>query len=341
MGLNLSNENAKLSSESYVIGVDVGGTKISSALLNSKGEISFRVEEPTTSGNRDDLMSQITKLVQKAMNKANTRDIEIKGIGIACATLVDKFDKEIEWKTNIPQIQGSTLTTWLCENLPTSLPIFAVHDHVTPVLGELWVGAARGVKNAIYIILGTGIGSSILIDGKPYDGVGGLAGSIGWTLLGPTFMDQVYDEGCFENFCSGTGIARRAIEEIRKGSKTILTDMVSNEIETITSELIFEATRNGDPLAQKIVQETAKYVGIVVSNLISTLAPEIVIIGGGVGRSADLLIDQIKEIVDKYAQRYLAKNVTEGAIRIAPSILGGDASLYGAAKLGFMQLNDL
>ncbi|MFX0183175.1 MAG: ROK family protein [Candidatus Hodarchaeota archaeon] len=331
--------NKKLKSEMYAIGVDVGGTKISSALISSKGKLVFRVEEPTTQGNSIELMSQIAKLIQIGLDRSETGGLKIKGIGIACATLVEKYDDNIEWETNIPQIQGSILKTWLQENFDISLPIFPVHDHITPVLGEQWVGAARGAKNAIYIILGTGIGSSILIDGKPYDGVGGLAGSIGWMLLGPNFMDKIYDEGCFESFCSGTGIARRTIEEIRKGSKTILMDIVNNDFEAITSELIFEASRKGDPLALKIVQETASYIGIVVSNLISTLAPEIIIIGGGVGRSADLLMDRVREIVNLYTQRYLAKKVIEGEIRIVPSTLSGDASLYGAARLVFMDTN--
>jgi glucokinase len=326
--------------ESYVIGVDIGGTKIVSALVSSKGEIVYRVEEATIKNDKPKLFSQITKLVQKGIEKAKKEGLNIKGIGIACATLVEKYDNEIEWSTNIPQIQGSTLKNSLQKNLTISLPIFTVHDHVTPVLGEQWVGAARGTKNAIYIILGTGIGSSILIEGKPYDGVGALAGSIGWVLLGPSFMERVYDEGCFESFCSGTGIARRTIEEIRKGSKSILTEMVGNNMEKITSKLVFEAARKNDPLTLKIVQETALYVGIVVSNLISTLAPEVIIIGGGVGQSADLFIERIRQIVNLYSQRYLAKKVMDGDIRIILSSLAGDASLYGAAKMAFMQIED-
>ncbi|MDH5685196.1 MAG: ROK family protein [Hadesarchaea archaeon] len=290
-------KDTKSARESYAIGVDVGGTKIASALMNSKGKIIFRIEEPTTKENTiSAVLSQIAKLIKKVMDRSRASGLKIKGIGIACATLVEKYDDKIGWSTNIPQIQGSVLKSFLRKNLGTSLPIFAVHDHVTPVLGEQWVGAARGAKNAIYIILGTGVGSSILIDEKPYDGVG-LAGSIGWMLLGPNFMNKVYGEGCFESLCSGTGIARRTIEEIRKGSKTILMDMVKDKIDTITAKLVFDAARKGDSLALKIVQETATYVGIAVSNLISTLAPEVVVIGGGVGQSADLLMGRIKEIV--------------------------------------------
>jgi len=116
----------------------------------------------------------------------------------------------------------------------------------------------------------------------------------------------------------------------------MLMDVVNNEIDAITSKLVFEVARNGDPLALKIVQETATYVGIVVSNLISTFAPEVVVIGGGVGQSADLLMDRIKEIVGLYSQPYLAKKVKDKKIRIVPSSLGPDASLYGTAKLVFI-----
>ncbi len=330
-------KNTKPARESYAIGVDIGGTKIASALMSSNGKIIFRVEEPTTKkGTIDAMFSQIAKLTKKVMNQSKASGLKIKGIGIACATLVEKYDDKIAWAPNIPQIQGSTLKNFLQKNLGTSLPIFAVHDHVTPVLGEQWVGAARGAKNAIYIILGTGIGGSILVDEKPYDGVGKLAGSIGWMLLGPSFMDKIYGEGCFESLCSGTGIARRTVEEIRKGSKTILMDMVNNKIDAVTSKLVFEAARKSDPLALKIVRETATYMGIVVSNLISTLAPEVVIIGGGVGQSADLLMNRINEIVELYSQPYLVKKIKDKEIKIAPSSLGPNASLYGAAKLVFI-----
>ncbi|MDH5443469.1 MAG: ROK family protein, partial [Hadesarchaea archaeon] len=125
----------------------------------------------------------------------------------------------------------------------------------------------------------------------------------------------------------------------RKGSKTILMDMVKDKIDTITAKLVFDAARKGDSLALKIVQETATYVGIAVSNLISTLAPEVVVIGGGVGQSADLLMGRIKEIVGLYSQPYLAQKVRDKKIRIVSSSLGPDASLYGAAKLVFIFTN--
>ena len=312
---------------SYAIGVDVGGTKVASALVDSKGKIKFRIVEPTVKGDARSLMSQITKLILELMNKSSSIRLEIKGIGIAGPTFVEKYDDKIGWSSNIPQIQCSTLKNFLRKNLGTLLPIFVVHDHVTPVLGEQWVGAAHGAKNAIYIILGTGVGCSILINRKPYD-ESGLAGSIGWMLLGDNFMDRTYSKGCFESFCRGPGIVERIVNEIRRGAKTILTEMVNNKIEAINCKLVFEAARKGDPLSLKIVRETATYVGIVVSNLISTLAPEVVIVGGGVGQSADLLMGRIKEIVGLYSQPYLAKKV-----KITPSSLGPDASLYGAAKL--------
>lgn len=129
-------KDTKSVGKSYAIGVDVGGTKITSALVSSKGEIVFRVEEPTTREDAISMMSQIAKLIRKVMNRPKASGLKIKGIGIACATLVEKYDNKIVWSSNIPQIQGSTLKSFLQKNLGTSLPIFAVHDHVTPVLGE-------------------------------------------------------------------------------------------------------------------------------------------------------------------------------------------------------------
>jgi len=191
------------------------------------------------------------------------------------------------------------------------------------------LGSARLAKNAAYIIIGTGIGAGILVEGKPYKG-SMTAGAIGWMLLGRDFMNQIHDEGCLEHFASGPSIARRATEKVRKGLRTVMTAMADNDLDRITSEIVFEAARQGDKVALDIVKETAQYLGIAVSNVVSILNPEIVVIGGGVGEASDLLLDDIASIVNSHSQPYAAKRVT-----IVRSALGGNASLLGCARLVF------
>jgi len=295
----------------------------------SDGRIISSRKEPTVRKDAVSLVSQITRLIEDRSRLSGLDEASIKGVGIAVPGIVESKTGVVVWAPNLPGWRDRPLEKMLSEDFCIGVPIFVEDDRVASILGEQWLGSARGTRNAIYIIIGTGIGAGILVDGKPYKG-SMVAGAIGWTLLGKDFMNQIYDVGCLEHFASGPNIARRAIERVRKGAGTVMMAMVGNESDRITSEVVFEAARKGDKIALDIVKETAQYLGIAVSNVVSILNPEIVVIGGGVGEASDLLLGDIADIVNSYAQPYAAKQV-----RIVRSALGGNASLLGCARLVF------
>lgn len=319
--------------ETYATAVDIGGTKVLCALINSKGKIIVSLKEPTAKKDAMSLVSQIASLIKKVNNLSGVDESSIMGVGIAVPGLVESSDGVVVWAPNLTGWRDLPLKKLLQENFDIKIPVFVDDDRVTSILGEQWLGAARGAKDAVYLIIGTGIGAGILADGKPYKGRIG-AGAVGWMLLGENFMDRVYDkEGCLEAFASGPNIARRAIEEVKKGTETIMEKMVNGKVNQITCEVVFEAARKNDKVALKVVKETAKYLGIAISNIVSILNPEVIVMGGGVGTDSDLLLDDIYTIVKSYSQPYAVKGV-----KIVPSILGANASLLGSAKLVFMHV---
>jgi glucokinase len=314
----------------YATAVDLGATKVLCALISSKGKIIVSLKEPTAKRDAMSLVSQIASLIKRVNSLSGVDESSIMGVGIAVPGLVESSDGVVAWAPNLTGWRNLPLKKLLRENFGIKIPVFVDDDRVTSILGEQWLGAARGAKDAVYLIIGTGIGAGILVDGKPYKGRI-VAGAVGWMLIGENFMDRVYDKGCLESFASGPNIARRAIEEVKKGTETIMERMVNGKVDQITSEVVFEAARKGDKVALNVVKETAKYLGIAISNIVSILNPEVVVMGGGVGAASDLLLDDIETIVKSYSQPYAVKGV-----KIAPSMLGANASLLGSAKLVFM-----
>jgi len=301
-----SKEIPEMARARYAIAVDVGATKVLCALVRLDGRIISSRKEPTVRKDAVSLVSQISRLIKDRSRLSSLDEISIKGVGIAVPGIVESKTGVVVWAPNLPGWHDLPLEKMLSEDFCIRIPVFVEDDRVASILGEQWLGSARGIKNAIYIIIGTGIGAGILVDGKPYKG-SMVAGAIGWMLLGKDFMNQVYDAGCLEHSASGPNIARRAIERVRKGAGTVMMAMVGNEVDQITSEIVFEAARKGDKIALDVVKETAQYLGIAVSNVVSILNPEIVVIGGGVGEASDLLLDDIADIVNSHAQPYAAK----------------------------------
>jgi len=324
-----------MSDVSYATSIDIGATKVLCALVSAKGEIIFTKREPTARKDARSLVSQVASLIRNVDSLSGIDEYRIKGVGIAVPGIVDSSNGFVVWAPNLVGWRDLPLRKLLRKDFGIKKPIFVDDDRVASVLGEQWLGAARGSRNVVYIIIGTGIGAGILIDGKPYKG-NMVAGAIGWMLLGEEFMYQTYDKGCLESLASGPNIALRTIEALRKGAETNMLAMVNGKADRITSEIVFEAARKGDKLALDIVKKTARCLGIAVSNILSILGPDVVVLGGGVGEASDLILDDIKHIVNSYTQPYTAKTV-----KIVPSALGGNASALGAAKLVFNDLKTI
>jgi glucokinase len=210
------------------------------------------------------------------------------------------------------------------------LPIILDSDRSAYVLGEQWKGAAQNKKDVVFLAVGTGIGAGILIDGRLCRGCQDIAGAVGWFALDTRYREEYARMGCFEAEASGNSVARRAIRLIKAGEASILEGMTEGDIEKITAERVVQAYRKGDNLARNVLETTGQYLAMGIANIISILNPEIVILGGGLFQSGELLLEIVRKEYKKWAQPLAAQKV-----RIELSSLGEDAGLFGAGKLAW------
>jgi glucokinase len=206
------------------------------------------------------------------------------------------------------------------------------NDRACSILGELWVGNAKGCYDAIFLAVGTGIGAGIVSAANIIRGANDIAGAIGWMALQKPYEKKYIPYGCFEYYASGDGIARLALEVIDQdpGYDGLLMQYESSEI---TAHHIFDAYEKNDTVAIRVIQECIEYWGMASANLVSLFNPEKIIFGGGVFGPAVKFIPAIKIEADKWAQP-----ISRTRVSFEPTSLSGSASLYGAGYLVLKRL---
>jgi len=209
------------------------------------------------------------------------------------------------------------------------LPAALDNDANCAVLGEWWVGAARGARHAIGITIGTGIGGGLIIDGQLYHGASDVAGEIGHTTIDTEGRRcKCGNYGCLEAYASGPNIALRAVEELEAGAESRLRALVDGDLAKVTAQTVYQAAADGDELALEVVNDTAKFLGVGIGNLLNVLNPDVVVVCGGVTLAGDHLFEPLRREV---ARRAFKPAVN--ACRIVPGELAGTAGVYGAAKI--------
>ena len=208
------------------------------------------------------------------------------------------------------------------------LPAALDNDANCAVLGEWWVGAARGSRHAIGITIGTGIGGGLILDGKLYHGASDVAGEIGHTTIDVEGRRcKCGNYGCLEAYASGPNIALRAVEEIQAGAVSMLPSLVGGDLRKVTAQTVYRAAKDGDELALEVVNDTARFLGVGIGNLLNVFNPEVVVVMGGVTLAGDHLFVPLRR---ETARRAFKPAVA--ACRIVPGELSGTAGVYGAAK---------
>ncbi|MDP1629725.1 MAG: ROK family protein [bacterium] len=288
------------------IGLDIGGTKIDAALVRDNKILKRKIIK--TPKNKKDFLAAVFGIIQELSSDKNAA---IRGIGIGMAGVIDRKAGKIIKSPNLPKLNGLNLKSAL-EN-KFGLPVRIDNDAKCFIRAEAKFGAARKRKNAIGLILGTGIGSGIMIDGKIYYG-GGSAGEIGHTIImsdaRSRMSDVIIEELLsFEELVSKKGFLRLGVKDVRK---------------------LTEQARQGDKKALKIFAIVGGYLGIGLANVINTLNPEIIVLGGGLVNVANFLLPTTKKIIKKLALAPKAKNTP-----IIVSKLGDEAGILGAVLIFF------
>ena len=295
-----------------VLGVDMGGTKIYGALSNLGGTVIDEMNIGRHGTQGDESYEALTNLIDTLLASPKLEGRSVLGIGVGAPGITLHKEGIVRWAYTLAW-KDFPLKARLAERY--HLPITVDNDVNLAALGELWFGAGQNCQNMILVAIGTGIGAGIIIDGALYRGSSESSGEIGNMLPGKEFLGKNYlDFGALESVASGPGIAERA----RKHSKTRLSPA---ELEALVSEDVFDAARQGQKWAWALINETVDYLAVTIANLAVCFDPDLIVLGGGVSRSADLLVGPILKRI-------------EGTIPVLPrlvvSSLGLRAGVMGA-----------
>ncbi|MCY3721512.1 ROK family protein [Candidatus Poribacteria bacterium] len=306
----------------YVVGIDIGGTKLATVVADKTGHILGKVRKPTHSEKGPEYaIGLLFDMVREVVNQVGVEQTSISAIGVSCGGPLDTKTGIVYSPPNLPGWDALPLKALLESEF--QVPVIIENDANASALAEFRFGGGRGYSAVLYMTMSTGIGGGIVIDGQVYHGANDSAGEVGHQILLPNGPRcGCGKRGCLEALCSGPAIARRAqaaLRKQRKGGKspTALLTLADGQIEAVKSEHVLAAARTGDALALELVQETAYYMGWGIANLVNILNPDIVLLGTIAVAAGDLLLDPIRETVSKFAMPRPAE-----AVNIAPAELG-------------------
>ena len=304
----------------YCFGIDIGGTTVKIGLFQTDGVLvdKWEIVTRTANGGEAILPDIAESLEHKLSDKGISKeDVVGLGVGVPAAT-----------KNGI--IRSTANLGWGYKNVKEELEaLVGIRVHVgndanVAALGEMWKGGGQGYQNQIMVTLGTGVGGGIIIDGHIHTGVRGAGGEIGHICVEDeeTEVCGCGRTGCLEQYASATGIVRLAKRRLANH-----TDDTVLKIGTVTAKDVFDAVKAGDKVAMEIAEDFGMYLGNALSDIAAILDPDLFVIGGGVSRAGEVLIEYIKK---NYMKKALWDN---NKVKFVLAQLGNDAGIYGAAKL--------
>lgn len=307
------------------LGLDIGGTTVKAALVTETGDILHKHEFATnSSAGMEDFCTRTKDALYHGLQQANLDMTAVRGIGVGIPGPVDLASGTVIEAVNLGWV-NVPVVRFLQDAL--GLPVALENDANVAALGEAWRGAGSGSSSALCVVVGTGVGGGIVLDGHLYRGAQGGAGEIGHLLVqkgGPRC--NCGNQGCLETLASATGIIRFAKEAQARGE-------LQADTEIRGAEDVFRLATMGDVGAQRVVSEAADWLGYGLSLASDTLNPEVIVIGGGVSKAKDLLLQPVREAFRRYVFPVIANQT-----RIELALLGNDAGAIGSARLIAQQL---
>ncbi len=308
----------------YVFGVDLGGTTCKIGLFHSNGELIEKWEIPTDTSNQGaNILKNISESLQEKIKEKGIPESEIEGAGIGIPGPVDAkgvVNRCVNLGWGVIPIEKDFSEI-------SGFKVKAGNDANVAAMGEAFAGAGKDAGSVVMITLGTGVGSGIVIDGKILAGHNGAAGEFGHVNVNENETEHCGcgNCGCLEQYASATGIVRMAKRYLLESQKDSALRKISEK--EITSKEIFDEAKNGDELAKEIVEEFCGILGKAIAKLCCIVDPEIVVIGGGVSKAGQILLDGIEKPFQK--QVFHAARGT----KIVLATLGNDAGIYGGAGM--------
>lgn len=313
----------------FNIGIDLGGTDIKTAIVDMDGNIISKAKWPTKAQRPyQEIIKDMANCALEALGKTSYTLDNIKNVGIGIPGIADENTGNVIFCTNLG---------WFDVPLSAEIqkyinkPVFINNDATVAGYAEHIAGVSKGTHSSVFITLGTGIGSGIIINGKPWSGFHGIGAELGHAPLNVTngVMCTCGNEGCVERYCSATGLIRLAREALSLDNNSIIFESCNGDLEKVTARMVVDAAKANDPVALKVFDEYVYYLSKTIVMVINIIDPEVVVLGGGVSKAGSFLIDAVNTKIKNYL---LYRTSKYPDILIAK--LGADAGVIGAAMLG-------
>jgi glucokinase len=309
-----------------VIAVDLGGTQMRVAALDTSYHVLARYSEATeVEEGVDAVVDRLIACVRRIGDRAGWQ--RISGVGVSAPGPLDPWRGIIHWAPNLPDWHDVPLSDRLCEAV--GRPVWMGNDGNLAALAEQRYGAGKGQLDLVYITVSTGIGGGVVSHGQVVLGQGGLGGEVGhMTVQADGHRCNCGNVGCLETLASGTAIARQAQELVALGARTNIADLVDGDRERITAKVVHEAARQGDAVAVDLFRKAGIYLGIGIVNLMYLFNPGVIVVGGGVAKADELLFVPMQATIHQRVHEIYWKECP-----VLPAALGDDVCLIGAAIL--------
>jgi glucokinase len=315
--------------QGIALAIDLGGTKASFALVDSSGAVRSRLKRSSRPGGVAITPDDLVASADEALRSAAVRWQDVSALGVIVPGVYDPATGLV-WAPNLWGPDAVPLRSQLEARF--AVPVTIDGDRSGCVLGEQWLGTARGCADVVFVAVGTGIGVGILSGGRLLRGSGGIAGAAGWFAIDPRWKPLYGQVGCWEAEAAGPAFARRAAARLAEGRPSTLRSACEDRLDALTAEMVADAARAGDPVATETVSETVEALAMGIANLISVLNPQVAVLGGGLMQAVDLFLEPVRRAVPRWAQPLAVKQC-----RIEPTLLGEDAGLLGAARLALFR----
>lgn len=308
----------------YIVGVDIGGTKVACVLADAEGHLLARQWQPTrVHEGWQTVVQQLFEMTERVMEGVSRE--QVRGIGISCGGPLDSQRGIVYSPPNLPGWDAVPIQQLFEERF--ELPARLENDANATALAEHRFGAGRGTRNMVFMTWGTGIGGGLILDGRLYHGTNDLAGEIGHTTVlldGPPC--GCGKRGCLEALASGPSIARRARELADDSPESLVWQRTSPE--EVTAQHVVEAALEGDTFARFVLAEAATYMGIGIANVAQILNPERVVLGTIAVKAGDLVLEPLRRALEVHAWSRVRE-----VLQVVPAELGDRAQDLAAVCL--------
>lgn len=316
----------------YVLGIDIGGTKVAVGLVSPEGEVIGFERIPTRAQEGpSQVIGRFIELCQKTVSRLGMDWKDIVAAGVGCGGPLDPFRGLIQNPPNLPGWNNIPLVEQLQDEF--GIPVYLDNDANAAALGEHRFGAGRGVANMVYMTVSTGVGGGVITDGRLLRGENGNAAELGHvSIVWNGRPCSCGSRGCLEAYASGTAIAARAQELAVEHPQSLLRTLVDAP-EKITAKTVSKALEQGDPVAEGLWQETTEILGAGVASVVSAFNPRLVVLGGGITNFGSRLFDPVRRIAKSRLMPSLA-----AVVDIVPAELGDEVGVVGAAAVALERL---